>query len=184
MIRLLIVAQEKGLDLREVLTYPLSSVPSAVANSDGSMAKTTKSTILHEIEKQVPESTALATSALAADTVLIIDALAMIQQQRSFPETFGQFAKSLFQQVVAMSLKYHARRVDFVADRYPDVSSKQHEREKRAIHGESRVTIQRPDQKMAKQMKKFLSCGANKERLISFIVQEWENCVPPSFSKA
>ena len=48
--RLLVVSKDRGIDLEEVQSYELASVPLALANMDGSLRKPTKSTLLRELE--------------------------------------------------------------------------------------------------------------------------------------
>ena len=48
--RLLIVSRSRDINLREVLRYELSSVPCALAHTDGSLRKTTKSVLLSSLE--------------------------------------------------------------------------------------------------------------------------------------
>ena len=43
---LLVIAQEKGLDLKIVVTYPLCSVPLVFANYDDSLTKTDKAALM------------------------------------------------------------------------------------------------------------------------------------------
>ena len=51
--RLLIAANSRGVQLREVLSYELATVPYALAHVDGSLRKATKSVLLAELEKAV-----------------------------------------------------------------------------------------------------------------------------------
>ena len=51
--RLLIAANSRGVQLREVLSYELATVPYSLAHVDGSMRKATKSVLLAELEKCV-----------------------------------------------------------------------------------------------------------------------------------
>ena len=51
--RLLIVAKARDVNLKDVLGYELSSVPYALAYSDGSICKNVKSELLTELETNV-----------------------------------------------------------------------------------------------------------------------------------
>ena len=44
------MSKDRDIDLEEVQSYELASVPLALANMDGSLSKTTKSTLLKELE--------------------------------------------------------------------------------------------------------------------------------------
>ena len=46
LVRMMVIAQEKGLDQKDVVTYPLCSVPLAFANYDGSLTKTDKAALV------------------------------------------------------------------------------------------------------------------------------------------
>lgn len=172
--RMLMIAQEKGLNLKDTLKYPLSSMPNTLANFDGSMVKTTKAALLHELEKLTQVDTSSSDLVISHDSVVIIDAMVLIQQQRHIPETFGDFATSILKQILSFGKRYMAKRIDFVTDRYKDASIKCCERERRAGCGSTNIRINGTDQKMPKQMKKYLACGSNKERLLTFIVEQWK----------
>lgn len=49
--RLLVAAKSREINLRDVLTYELSSIPFSLAHADGTLRKTTKSVLMSEIEK-------------------------------------------------------------------------------------------------------------------------------------
>ena len=174
--RILMVAQEKGLDLKEVVSYPLCSVSSALGKFDGCMAKTNKATLMHEILNLVPD--AVVTDSCLNSDVLIVDAMALIQQQSHFPVTFGDLADNILKQLLSAAKRHHAQRIDFVGDRYKVASIKMLERTKRGSMGHTLIRIQRRDQKLPKQMKKFLSSGQNKEGLLEFLVNDWMRCSP------
>ena len=106
---------------------------------------------------------------------VLLDAMAVLQSNVVLPETYGELADSILARVLATARKFNASRVDMVADRYPQLSIKNAEREKRASHGTSNVRIYGRDQKVFKQWKKFLSSGRNKENLVAFLLESWSN---------
>ena len=61
----------------------------------------------------------------------------------------------------------------FITDQYWDLSMKSCERNRCALSGSIRVTASRRDQKIPKQIKKYLSVGANKKELIEFLLNDW-----------
>ena len=75
--------------------------------------------------------------------------------------------------VIKLAQDCRAKRLDFVADRYPALSIKNTERARRATQGVQRVHIYGQDQKIPKQWKKFLSSGENKESLLKFFIKHW-----------
>ena len=63
--RLLVVSKDRGIDLEEVQSYELASVPLALAEMDGSLRKPTKSSFLKELDMD-----SLAKSTLPAYSLL------------------------------------------------------------------------------------------------------------------
>ena len=61
-------------------------------------------------------------------------------------------------------------RMEFVTDRYPETSIKDCEHRRREAQ---RTEITRGDQKLPKQLQKFLSNGKNKENLVDFLLVAW-----------
>jgi len=164
--RLLVVAQTRDMDLREVLQYSLGPLPWSLASVDGSLGKTDKSKLLEILVKEVEPAEDVPPTA-----ALIVDGMAVLQAMKEIPETFEELAAAVFYSVVPRATL--ARRVDFVTDRYPDVSIKNPERAKRASQGTVKVKITRGGQKCPKQWKKFLSSGENKTRLTEFLLKQW-----------
>lgn len=50
---LVIAARSRDIDLRDVLSYELTTVPFSLAHPDGSLSKTNKSVLLTELEKRI-----------------------------------------------------------------------------------------------------------------------------------
>ena len=51
--RLLVISKDRSVDLEQLFTYELSSIPQAIANNDGSLTKTNKAQTLHDLEANV-----------------------------------------------------------------------------------------------------------------------------------
>lgn len=152
--------------MKNLVSYSLTPVPLSSGASNGTICKTNKANLMHELEKGVdcvPE--------IPWGSALIIDAMAFVQQEQNIPVTFGQLADKLLHELVGMTKKYGCSRVDFVCDRYPTHSIKNCERERRAVSGAQVVKITRAEQKTPKQLKKFLAEGSNKENLIEFLYE-------------
>ncbi|XP_065659181.1 uncharacterized protein LOC136083629 [Hydra vulgaris] len=79
-----------------------------------------------------------------------------------------------FTMLMNFALRHKSNRVNFVTDRYRNISIKHAERQRRAESGVQNVTIFGPDQKVPKQWKKFMSVGRNKEELVKFLLEEWK----------
>ena len=168
--RMVVMAQTRLLNLRQVLTFELGPLPWSLATPDGSPCKTQKSKLLALLEGDIqPEEDVPVTAAV------IVDAMATLQALTSPPATFGELAQQVFT-TITKSLTTPRCRVDFVIDRYPLVSIKTDERLRRLReHGCIRVHILSASQKIPIQWKKFLSNSQNKENLLHFLVQEWSS---------
>ena len=69
--------------------------------------------------------------------------------------------------------------MDFVTDRYPEISTKIVKRTSRASSGTSLFSILGEQQRIPRLWKKFMNVGSNKKGLIDFLVEEWKK-IPPS----
>ena len=91
-------------------------------------------------------------------------------------KTFGELCDAVFNGIIKSARQWKATRVDFVADRYPAISIKNPERNRRAENsGIQRVNIYDKDQNVPKLWKKYLSVGENKESLIAFLCEHWRS---------
>ena len=89
------------------------------------------------------------------NAAVIIDAMAMLQSLASPASTFGELAKQIFD-ALASSLVTTQSCVDFVIDRYPLLSIKESERQRRQNdRGTIRVHILSSSQKLPVQWKIF-----------------------------
>ena len=104
-------------------------------------------------------------------SAIIVDGMAVLQCLKQVPETFEELAFAVFHHVVPRTSL--ARRIDFVADRYPEISIKHLERKKRVNEGVVKVKITGSAQRCPKQWKKYLSSGENKNELSRFLLKEW-----------
>ena len=83
--------------------------------------------------------------------------------------------KKIRQTLFEMARKTNSRRVDFVCDRYFDVSIKNMERKRRIVGKTQSIKISWPDQKRPSQFQNFLASGKNKEALIEFLFVSWSS---------
>lgn len=79
--RLLVAEKNRDINLKEVLSYELCSVPIALAHPDGSFRKTTKSTLMPLLENDVNCSSSLPASQFPS--ACLIDAMSLIQMIKS-----------------------------------------------------------------------------------------------------
>ena len=171
--RLLVISQQRNLDLRKVLTFSLGNISWSLANSDGSILKTAKSALMAAVEKDVDDqpSVYVKQDQLPAFDAVVIDAMAEIQTLKT-PPTFGMVASQLLKRIGSIASVYRTCHVDFVCDTYPDVSIKGGERSRRSMKGSQKVAVFGPNQSVPK-WSEFLADGSNKTALVKFLKETW-----------
>ena len=93
--RLLIIANTRTLNLKEVFEYELSAVSYSIAYPDGSLRKGTKSKLLLELEKETVVSENLPSSE-EQETTWVIDGMAILQMLKfSSCTRFGELSDKL-----------------------------------------------------------------------------------------
>lgn len=178
-VKLLLVAKERDIDLKDILCYSLSEIPGSLANADGTgIAKTVKSTLLKHLEELTPTSQVTTKPDSCA---LVIDAMALIQSfpHSKLPETYGQLSLAIFRRLTQLATQFGATRVDIVGDRYDNISIKNVERDRRNSTAQE-IKIYSAEQKRPTQWKKFLGCGKNKQALQDFLAQQFTKVKSPS----
>ena len=175
--RIALIAQTRQMDMREVLAYPLGPLPWALAATDGSLIKTSKSALL----PLLTDGAVLSDDQRTTDGALIVDGMALLRSIKaiSMPPTFGEYADLILSILCRFFNKY--TRIDFIADTYCNISIKNTERSSRAAGGSVRQHVTGPDQHLPRQFNKFLAVGANKEELIAFLASQWQR--PDRISK-
>ena len=177
--RMLLLAQSREIDMKEVLTFSLGPFPLSLSTEMGTLHKTQKSKLMTTLESSVQDHTV---DNIPDGNAIVIDGMALVQTTKKLPSTFGEFAEQLFSRVIKLSVYHKSSRVDFVVDRYPDMSIKDLERDKRASCGLAVINIYGADQKLPAQWSKFLKHGPNKEALIQFIFEQWCTSTSMMFS--
>lgn len=176
--RMIVVAQARNLDLREVLKHSLGPIPWSIAEVDGSFAKTKKSKMSEVLEKNVPPA-----ERVPDDAVWIIDLMALLHTLSPSSGSFSDLASMVLDRVLIMSGR--SERIDIVADQYLSQSIKSVERTRRQKGGKIVVRISSGAQKIPNQWSKFLSCDENKLSLVELFFQGMgeayvcqQTCVP------
>ena len=104
---LLIIANTRTLNLKEVFEYELSAVPYSIAYPDGSLCKGTKSKLLLELEKETVVSENL-TSSEEQETTWIIDGMAILHMLKfSSCTRFGELTDELLKVALQPLLQYN-----------------------------------------------------------------------------
>lgn len=184
--RLLVVSRTRNVDLKEVLSYPLSNISHPLATADGSMAKTNKALLLQAIEKDFSNSNYIVESHEASETAIIIDAMALIQALpiSSIPATFRLLGGVVLRSIQSLAKRYNAQRVDFVIDVYRTNSIKNVERSRRVAGSQTpTVLISNGEVKVPGNWKAFLSSGTNKSSLLEFLHEYFQSATVHYISK-
>ncbi|CAH3141995.1 unnamed protein product, partial [Porites evermanni] len=170
--RLLIVANSREVNLRDVLAYELSPVPLSLAHCDGSLRKTTKSVLMSVLEEKVRVSARLPVEPQDTKSIHLIDGMAVVQTMKSGnASTFGELANKFYAIATEPLLQNGCDRVDIVFDQYRDMSIKSHERSRRGSSSALEVKINSPSTPVPKQWAKYISNPRNKTNLCTFLTQ-------------
>ena len=73
--QMILVAESRSVNMKDVLAHPLGPLPWALANADGSLRKTNKAALAREIEKTVSPAEAIPTP-----STCIIDGMGLVQR--------------------------------------------------------------------------------------------------------
>ena len=92
---MILVAENRKLDLKELLSHPLGPLPWSLACGDGSLRKTDKSTLAKEIIKVAEPS-----EAIPDPKANIIDGMALIHKLKVYDKTFSELANSVLSHVL------------------------------------------------------------------------------------
>ena len=170
--RLMIVANVRQVNVREILCYELSIAPYALAHTDGTLRKTTVSLLLQILENYVTVEPRLA-SHPDMPTVQILDGMALAQSPRfAGATTFGEMATKYFELITA-HYQQRCHRLDVVFDHYWQLSIKAGERQKRGEASALEVRIHGASTPVPKQFPKYISNATNKVSRSAFLTEAW-----------
>ena len=165
--RMLLLAQSRNVDMKEVLNYSLGPFPLSLSTEMGTLHKTQKSKLMTSIEASVQDH--IVDNVLEGNTI-ILDGMTLIQATKKLPSSFGEFAEQLFFRVIKLAIYHKSSHLDFVVDRYPDMSIKNLERDKWASGGLAIINIYGADQKLPAQWGKFLKAWSKQRSTHSVFV--------------
>ena len=176
--RLLVVGQKRKVDLQNLLSYELSSVPVSLCHNDGSLRKTQKSVLLHELEKGICSSSMKKN----IQAITVVDLMATIQSiPKSSKKRFGEFSIAILENILAKFKE--SNQIHVVPDRYFNQSIKDLERNRRGSKVMPlEVMIHSADTKLPGDIKRFLTSNVNKNRLLDFISHHWTSIIPTHLS--
>ena len=176
------IARRREIDLENIFTYELASVPLSLAKLDGSLNKTAESNILQELERHGSNYPSLPSEEKL--TSWIIDGMALLQMfGHGKAATFGELASKIFDIVRHLFNTSSVLRVDIVFDRYDtEHSIKEMERQRRQNVSGYEVQIYSSSVPVPKLWDKFMSSNTNKPELAKFLCEHWSSqyvaCVP------
>ena len=152
--RLLIAANVRQINLKEVFSYELSPVPFSLAYQDGSLRKTNKSTLAALLESKGNVCPRL--EPFPRYTIHLIDGMALVQVLKSVgSSTFGELASKYFKAITSLA---NCKEVHIVFDQYWDASIKAGERARRGSlpNASLEVKIHGPSTPVPKQWGKYI----------------------------
>lgn len=162
--KLAIIAQKRSVDLKLLFRYPLGPMPLSLAEPDGILKKTVKSSLMHKFEEDLDPVTSI-----IGNYAFIADGMACICQLKALKSTYAEFAVNLLNFIFSQSMS--ANRIDIVFDVYVENSIKDIERQRRTS-GELILQKIIPTAEI-KQWNSLLSHNENKNKLVIFIVDWW-----------
>ena len=161
-----IIAQKRAVDLKRLFAYPFVHLPLSLAEADGTLKKTAKSLLLHKLEGDVEPL-----ELMRKGHTFIADGMAYVRQIKTVDLTYREFSIKMLKHIVNSGI--YATRIDIVFDVYMENSIKDVERARRSS-GEI-VFKQIVPTSPIKQWNQLLSSGDFKNKLVSFLVQEWKS---------
>ena len=164
--QMILVAESRSVNMKDVLAHPLGPLPRALANSDGSLRKTNKAALATELEKNVPPAEAIRTQSTCN-----IDWMGPVQRVNGNNKTFAQLAESVLPMVQYVGVQ--SSKVDGVFDAYRQPSIKYPERLNRG----ARTTLHYKSLAWGhniQQWRQFLCSSFIKISLVKFLVGEWK----------
>ena len=157
------------LTLKDVLSYPITSVPSSLFHDDGALRKNNKSELAHILENLTEQSNiASETKEGVSCNALIRDAMAELHVIGGNGGTFGDLANRYFKKIM-----YHMNTYDTVIDvfdQYDETNSvKTNERMRHlAAAGGGKAYKVLPG-RFVPQWSKFMASSSNKKNLTDFL---------------
>ena len=165
--RIIIIGQNRKIDIRELLQYSLGPLPWSLATTEGFPRKTNKEALANALQKDVQLA-----DGHPRNSATIINGMSIVQKLNvgGGQTTFGMVAYSLLTKVLHEGSE--SDRIDVVFDTYRDMSIKNGERMEKVQLSHISAT------QLVKQWRMFLSEVKNKPSLIKFISREWraEQC--------
>ena len=168
--RMLVISQARDIDISQVLTYELSSIPLSITYMNGDMRKSQKSVLLKELE--IDSETIVERPAFAKNkTCEIVDLMGLVHLIRKDDcKTFNDVCNKLAEPLE--KILTHCNMLVVVPDRY-DIqhSIKSFERNRRGSVLSRVQIIKDGTTPFPHNIKKYLSNSENKTNLVNFFLK-------------
>ena len=162
--QMILVAESRSVNMKDVLAHPLDPLLWAVANADGFLWKTNKAALARDTEKNVSPAEAITTP-----STCIIDGMGLVQRINGNNNTFAQLVESVLSTVLYVG--WHSGRVDVVFDVCCQPSINYSETE---VHAQPFSTNAWQRDTTYSSGEKCLCSSFTKTGLIKFVVGEWK----------
>ena len=159
--KMILIAQTRDLDMKEVLARRLGPIPWALATPESTLRKTMKSSLSKKLRKDVsPEES------IPYNSACIIDGMALVQKIDANNLTFADVSNTVLKMVLREGAA--SKRIDVVFDVYREQSIKDAERVNRGSATGTTFKAIAPGHKI-KQWRKLLCSSDSKNKLIQFL---------------
>lgn len=162
---MVLIAQNRQLDMLEVFSHPLGPIPWSLANADGTMRKTDKSKLADRLQ-----STVSVTEKLLQPSACVIDGMALIHKVKGENLTYGELSEAVLKKVIIFGEE--SERIDLVFDIYSTESIKNAERIRRGA-SEGITVHEIRDGHKVKNWKALLLNNDSKNKLNKYLVDSW-----------
>ena len=156
-----------GINLRDIMSYPITDVPLSLAHTDGTPTKTEKATLTRLLEAKLPTDTQIPSEfgIVVFDGGLVLHEVLPHHNQ----STYGAIVRDIISKVTRGEQQF----VHLLLDKYVQPSIKDVERVNRgADKKDQEFLINSPDQKQRQKGTDLLKNGSFKEELASFLMTE------------
>lgn len=169
--------QRPNVDLKMILSVPLTNIPSSLYKPDGIRRTTPKSDLMHLLENIISDEIKIQKPPSRNFNAIVIDGMAQLQSLEITPlTTYNDIGHRIMDNIVLKL--YDADEVHLVFDRYDDsgVNPKQQERFSR--YGSGSHTVEIIGCRYVRDLKKILANIENKSRLTNFICKYLQQYLP------
>ena len=163
---MVLIAQSRKLEMRDVLSHPLGPLPWALSHGDGTMKKTNKVLLPKHLESKV-----LPVEKVPHPNATIIDAMGLMNKLHGENRTFSELSDQVFSQILHAG--HGSDRIDVVFDVYHSDSIKSAERIQRGSTEGLAFSNILPGHKI-KHWRRLLSCTESKNKLTAFLAESWK----------